>query len=83
MKINEAFSLMGDIRKAEANPKTPVGAAKSLQKHLGKTGRALIGPCLPDGRFALYAQSPNGVPEEWNGYPVVDTAKRNLKKVLA
>jgi len=82
MEIPEAFSLMHKIREAEANDKTPVGAAKSLSKHLGKGCGAYIGPCLSDGRFALYAASDSkkaDIPEEWCGFPVVNMDKEPLK----
>ena len=75
MDLSEALNLMKDLRVAEANEKTPVGAAKSLQRHLGKGCGALIGPCLPDGRFALYASSASksaNVPNEWCGFPVIN-----------
>ena len=49
MDLNEAFSLMGAIRKAENNPRTAIGAAKALQKKLGKL--VLIG--AKDGAPAL------------------------------
>lgn len=76
MNINEAVDLIFDIRKAQKDPKTPIGAAESLQNYLGDDGIALIGPCLPDGRFALYAKSKTKeIPSEWCGFPVVNTGK--------
>ena len=81
MSLDEAFNLMGLIKIAEANEKTPVGAAKSLSRHLGKGASALIGPCLPDGRFALYVATDHehrniNIPEEWCEFPVVITTRQ-------
>jgi len=75
MTIDESMSLMRDIRAAQKNPKTPVGAAYSLQEYLGRHGGiATIGPCLPDGRYALYATSTDKkLPKEWCGFPVINT----------
>jgi len=76
MNIKEALDLTADIRKAQKNTKTPVGACYSMQnEYLKDEGYVTIGPCLPDGRFALYAQSETKeIPEEWCGFPVVDNS---------
>ena len=74
MDIKEAIELIGDIRRAEKNPNTPVGAAKALQKHLGVL--VTIGPLI-DGKFALYANAySNEIPSEWNGFIVVGVKDR-------
>ncbi len=66
MELNEAFKLMRDIRRAEANPKTCVGAAKQLGKHLDHL--VVIG--AKDGEPALVTSCLEA-PSEWNGFPVV------------
>ena len=75
MNLNETFDLMRAIRKAQHNPKTCVGACYSLQEHLGRKGLAAIGAL--DGKPAIYATAPQGVPSQWNGFPVVDTGEKS------
>ena len=80
MNLLETFQLMRDIRTAEKDTSTPIGAAKSLRNFLGRDGIATIGECLPDGRFAIYAQSETKeIPAEWCGFPVVNTKEKHDK----
>ena len=70
MDIPEALQLINDVRVAEEDPSTVVGAASSLRRHLGVL--CTVGSLLPDGQFAIYANAPEcDLPAEWNGYPVV------------
>jgi len=76
MNVPETIGLMQKTLIAQKTVGTPVEAAWSLNDYLGNDGIAVIGPCLQDGRFAVYAHS-NGkeIPSEWHGFPVVNTGK--------
>ena len=74
MDLNEAFELMGLIRKAQKDPFTPVGACYSLQQYLGRDGVATLGEYLPDGKCVIYAASKTKeLPKEYCGFPVTRT----------
>ena len=85
MELYECFDLMHDIRKAQKDVTTPVGACRSLQNFMDKdavqrgqerNGIVSIGECLPNERYVLYATFPNRiVPKEWHGFPVIDTTE--------
>jgi len=82
MNIRSCFGFIRDIRKAQKDVTTPVGACKSLQDHmdneakkdgLERSGIVAIGECTSDG-YVLYAAFPNRiVPKKWHGFTVIDT----------
>lgn len=76
MNIQESLNFISDIKKAQKDPITPVGAAYSMQRdYFKKEGIVTIGSLLSDGRFALYAQSKTKIiPKEWWGFAVINTS---------
>lgn len=78
MQIDEAIDLMIAIKNAPED--SPIGAARSLQKHIGyETGNiATIGTLLPNGDFAIHAMSTKPPPEQWNGYKIIDIFKEEI-----
>ena len=83
MTLQEYFDLISYIKKAQKDIRTSVGACKSLQTHMDSiyndcekspnSGVVTVGPCLPDGRYALYATFKNRtVPKKWCGFPVIN-----------
>ena len=78
MHLDECFGLMKLTKEAQKDPRTPIGAAYSLQQFLGKEGFAITGEDLPDGRSAIYAQSDTReIPTEHCGFTVINTGINN------
>lgn len=73
MDIIECFNLMVDIKKAQKDKTTPVGACYSMQyEYLKKDGIVSIGSL--DRRSVLYATSETKeIPKEWCGFTVINT----------
>jgi len=70
MNIKESTELIRDILIAEKDPKTPVGAAKSLRDRFNN--KFVVATGVFNNKFVLHTNAPeNKNLKIWNGFEVI------------